>query len=414
MVHIVPMDWTSWAPGQAVSVWVYANVPTVELGLNGRSLGTKSFDRKVTSFGRTYLETTEQAHDDYNYPSGSYTSPNGSTGKLHLTWDVPFSPGRLEAIGFSGGVEVARDTLVTAGPPRALTLTPDARVLAADGMSVGFVTVSVVDGRGVLAPNAGSVITFTVSGPGTLAGTDNGRQESAPGYKSPVMAAFNGRAVALVRAGRQPGTVRLTATSPGLAAASVTFQAVAPRRAAASVAGARGASGMAASGPGAAGPGSPAAAGGAPSGSAPTPDASYSGAPTTVPAMMLDGSLSTGWSNYYNKAQTANLRAVSVSNASDWVSLSWASPQRLGEVKATFTTGGALALPASIAVAYWNGRELAPVRNLKVTWAAESNQPTTLTFDPVVTSQVRLTMSSPNPGTGAGFLRIAELQAVTS
>jgi beta-galactosidase len=409
MVHIVPMDWTSWAPGQAVSVWVYANVPTVELVLDGRSLGTKSFDRKVTTFGRTYLETTEPTHDDYNYPSGSYTSPNGSTGKLHLTWEVPFSPGRLEAIGFSGGAEVARDTLVTAGPPRALTLTPDTRVLTADGTSVAFVTASVVDGRGVLAPNAASVITFSVSGAGALAGTDNGREESAAGYQEPVMAAFNGRAVALVRAARRPGTVRLTATSPGLAAASVTFQSVRPRRAAASVAGAGGAAGTAVSGPG-----SSEAAGNASSGSTPTPDASYSGAPTTIPAMMLDGNLSTGWSNYYNKAQTANIRAVSVSNTSDWVSLSWASPQRFGEVKATFTTGGALALPASIAVAYWNGRELAPVRNLKVTWATASNQPTTLTFDPVTTSQVRLTMSSPSPGTGAGFLQIAELQAGTS
>jgi beta-galactosidase len=129
--------------------------------------------------------------------------------------------------------------------------------------------------------------------------------------------------------------------------------------------------------------------------------------------MMLDGNLSTGWSNYYNKAQTANIRAVSVSNSSDWVSLSWASPQRFGEIKATFTTGGALALPASISVTYASGRELVPARNLKITWATASNQPTTLTFDPVTTDQVRLTMSSPSPGTGAGFLQIAELQAVT-
>jgi beta-galactosidase len=131
--------------------------------------------------------------------------------------------------------------------------------------------------------------------------------------------------------------------------------------------------------------------------------------------MMLDGNLSTGWSNYYDKSATANLRAVSASNASDWVSLSWPdSPQRAGSLVATFTNGGALSLPASITVSYWNGRELVPVHNLKITRATGSNQPTTITFDPVTTSQLRLTMTSPSPGSAAGFLQIAELRAVTA
>jgi beta-galactosidase len=131
--------------------------------------------------------------------------------------------------------------------------------------------------------------------------------------------------------------------------------------------------------------------------------------------MMLDGNLSTGWSNYYVNSATANLRAVSASNASDWVSLSWPdSPQRVGSLVAAFTTGGALSLPASIAVTYWKGRELVPVRNLKITWATGSNQPTSIAFDPVTTSQIRLTMTSPAPGSTAGFLQIAELRAVTA
>lgn len=117
-VHVVPMDWTSWTPGAPVSVWVYANVASVELFLNGRSLGTKSFDRKVTTFGQEYLETNEPTGDDHNYPSGSYTSPNGSTGKLHLTWSVPFEQGSLTAVAYSpSGVEVARDVIRTAGCP---------------------------------------------------------------------------------------------------------------------------------------------------------------------------------------------------------------------------------------------------------------------------------------------------------
>ncbi|HEX8006752.1 MAG TPA: glycoside hydrolase family 2 TIM barrel-domain containing protein, partial [Trebonia sp.] len=228
MVHIVPMDWTSWPAGQPVSVWVYSNVAAVELFLNGRSLGVKSFDQKVTTFGEAYLETTEPTHDDYNYPSGSYTSPNGSMGKLHLTWSVPFAPGVLEAVAYSGGTAVARDSVETAGAARALALAADSRVLTADGQSVAFVTASVTDRRGIVVPSAEHELSFRVSGAGILAGTDNGREESAAGYQSPAIAAFRGKALAIVRAGRRPGTVRLTVTSRGLEGAEAEFPVLPP------------------------------------------------------------------------------------------------------------------------------------------------------------------------------------------
>jgi beta-galactosidase len=51
------------------------------------------------------------------------------------------------------------------------------------------------------------------------------------------------------------------------------------------------------------------------------------------------------------------------------------------------------------------------VRNLPINWATGSNQPTTLTFDPVRSSQLRLDMTSAAPGTSGGFLMIDELQA---
>jgi beta-galactosidase len=50
------------------------------------------------------------------------------------------------------------------------------------------------------------------------------------------------------------------------------------------------------------------------------------------------------------------------------------------------------------------------VRNLEITLATASNQPSTLAFDPVTTTQIRLTMTSPTPGTASGFLRLAELR----
>jgi hypothetical protein len=62
-------------------------------------------------------------------------------------------------------------------------------------------------------------------------------------------------------------------------------------------------------------------------------------------------------------------------------------------------------------VSYWDGREFTQVRNLAIDWATGSNQPTTLIFDQVRSGQLRPDMTSAAPGTGGGFLMIAELQA---
>jgi beta-galactosidase len=53
------------------------------------------------------------------------------------------------------------------------------------------------------------------------------------------------------------------------------------------------------------------------------------------------------------------------------------------------------------------------VRNLAITRATASGQPTTLTFDAVRSSQVRLDMTSAAPGTGAGFLQIVTLTVLS-
>jgi beta-galactosidase len=381
MVHIVPMDWTTHAPGENVAVWVYANVPTVELFLNGTSLGTRRFDRKTTTDGRPYLETTEPTGDDKNFPSGSYTSPNGSTGKLHLTWNVPFQPGTLVAVGRSGGAEVARDQLTTAGPARAVRLDGE------PNGSMSFVTVSVVDGRGTIVPDAANTVAVTVHGPGRLAGVDNGKQDSAHGYQETSVDAFNGQAVAVIAATGERGMITVTATSPGLAPGRCTLPG--------STTGRR------------TGPVAKPAAPDVP----PTVDASYSGAPDTVPAAMVDGDPGTGWSNYYLKPATPTLNPVSASRPVDWVSLSWPKPRTLSGLTANFTTGANLALPTKIMVSYRTAHGWVPVNKLSVNWATVSDGPTTITFDAVDTTDIRLTMISATPGTAAGFLRISQLTA---
>jgi beta-galactosidase len=92
--------------------------------------------------------------------------------------------------------------------------------------------------------------------------------------------------------------------------------------------------------------------------------------------------------------------------------VSWPEPHTLGTIKAYFTTGSGRALPAAIRVTCRRGGTDVPVRNLKIDWAAGSNEPTTISFDPVTAPSVRLDLAGPAPGTTTGFLQVAELQVI--
>ena len=547
MVHVLPMNWTNHKPGEPVSVWAYSNADTVELFLNGRSLGVRRFDHKTTTSGKDYLETTEPTGDDKTVTTGanpgSYTSPNGSTGKLHLTWNVPFAPGRLVAVATKNGKQVARDELTTAGQPSTLRLVPDKKVITADGRSLSYISVDVVDHHGTMVPDADNPITFDITG-GRLVGVDNGRQEDAENYKSSTRSAYNGKALAIVQSLPTAGPITIRARAAGLEPADTTVWSVGrdPKVTGAgrlvgvdpvyvrvpvgaspalpaqvTVVNGDGATSRAAvhwqrldaqrkagvitvTGtihgldakakavvtaylpsrvepwstviPVGASPtlppsvqvvysdgvdrmlpvswgrvvGSSYASAGtvvvhgrvdgvrlgataqvrvtadfepgqnlasATSPTTPSADASYSGSQSTLPAALLDGVATTGgWSNFYSKSATALLPAISRSRGEDWVAVTWPAQQTVGQLRGYFTTNATRSLPSSVRVSYWNGGGWVSVSGLQADWATISNAPSTISFQQVSTSSIRLEMTSPTPGTSSGSMQIAELEAI--
>jgi beta-galactosidase len=147
----------------------------------------------------------------------------------------------------------------------------------------------------------------------------------------------------------------------------------------------------------------------------PVADVSFSGAPTSVPAGMLDGiTAQDGWSNYYVKAATALLPAFSRAHASEWVSVSWPNPQTFDSVLAYFVTDESRVLPSRIDVSVWDGAAWVPARHVKVAYGAATGKPTTISFDRETAGAVRLDLTSPAPGTDAGFFQLAELQVMGS
>ncbi|WP_371563724.1 glycoside hydrolase family 2 TIM barrel-domain containing protein [Streptomyces canus] len=392
MVHLVPMTWNH-AEGDTVEVWAYANVPTVELFLNGTSLGTRILDTKKTTDGRVYLETTEAPGDDKTFTDGpypgSYTSPNGSAGKLHLAWKVPYAPGELKAVARRNGKVVATDVLRTAGKPHAVRLTADRNSLAADGRSLVFVTADVVDSRGVVVPDAEHLISFAVRG-GSLAGLDNGREESAERYQATTRTAFHGKALAIVRSGTEPGVLKVTASAEGLRAGRAKVRTTPSGS-------------VAVTEPAAFTPDHPAPP------NYPHVDASYSGRPDTLPAAMLDGDPATGWSNAFSKAATALLPAFSGARAKDWVCVDFGRTRTFDRAEVSFTLSATHSLPAAVEAAVWDGRRYVPAEGVAVAWATASDEPTVVTFDAARGSRLRLTLTSAYPGQTGGAVRISKL-----
>jgi beta-galactosidase len=120
---------------------------------------------------------------------------------------------------------------------------------------------------------------------------------------------------------------------------------------------------------------------------------------------MLDGDPATAWSNFYVAEATALLPDISLAHEREWVSLRWPAARSVDTLTATFLADAAHAPPATIEVRSWDGSRWVPVTGLQV----EPGAPTTITFDRVSTTMLRLDMTSAAPRTDHGFLGIAEL-----
>ena len=91
VLHLFP-HW-NWAgkEGKVITVTCYTNCDTVELFLNGKSLGVKGY-----AFPRPGMVGTYG-----NYPERAKALQ--TTADLHLSWDVPFTAGTLTANGMKDG-----------------------------------------------------------------------------------------------------------------------------------------------------------------------------------------------------------------------------------------------------------------------------------------------------------------------
>jgi beta-galactosidase len=189
VLHILP-HW-NWKAGQTIDVIsYYSQADEVELYLNGVSQGKKS----------------KQGQD------------------MKVMWRLTYAPGELRAVSRKNGKTVLEKTIRTAGAAAKLELIADRSTIKADGKDLSFVTVRVLDKDGNLIPNADQLISFKLEGDAKIAAVDNGSPISHESFQGNQRKAFNGLALAIIKAEEKASTVTLTASSAGLQSATVAIQ----------------------------------------------------------------------------------------------------------------------------------------------------------------------------------------------
>jgi beta-galactosidase len=198
--------------GQVIPVLAYSNCNIVELFLNGRSLGEKSLEFPAQGTAGSW---------------NTYAQPivRATTNDLHLSWDVPYEPGILRAVGKRRDGTVACEAEVrTTGPPAGIRLSADRDTITTRSGDVALVRFEILDSAGHPVPTAGDLVRFDVSG-GRILALDNGDLRDHAPYHSDRRRAFNGRGLAIVSPAG-PGLLRLTASADGLEPASVSVRVI--------------------------------------------------------------------------------------------------------------------------------------------------------------------------------------------
>jgi len=166
--------------GASMTVRAATNCDEVELFLNDASLGRHTV-----------------AHDLYN-----------------SDWTVPFAAGKLAAIGYRAGKQVATNELRTHGAAAKLQITAPQIPWAGD---LAFFEIAVVDDAGLNVPEAAPAVKVSVEGPGRLIGLDTGDLTYVGLFKTDTRNAYQGHLLATVQRTAPTGEIRLTATASGLA-----------------------------------------------------------------------------------------------------------------------------------------------------------------------------------------------------
>ena len=207
----------NWRKGDTLKVLTFSNCQEVEFFVNGKSLGIKK------------VPETYYTKDVRGYTAEEFSlDPRPSGPEMHneLKWAVPYETGDIKVLGYINKKVVATHQLKTAGKPSKIILEGDRNKIKADGLDLSYITVKVVDDKGILVPDADQNITFTVKGAGVNQGLGSADMTSNKSFVSNQRKVFQGKALLVVRSTRESGSIEIDATAKGLKKGMLKIEAV--------------------------------------------------------------------------------------------------------------------------------------------------------------------------------------------
>lgn len=200
-------SWSKWHWLDAVSNWnwpgyinkpievtVYSSCTSVELFLNGISLGKKTTNRST---------------------------------QFMAAWQVPYQQGELKAIGYNAKNNVINTAiLATADTVAQIKLTADRNSITADNQDLSYITVELTDAKGNRNPLAENLVKLELEGEATIVGVANANPRSIESCQAPQRKAWHGKCMVIVKAGKQPGNIKLKAMVDGVTTATINIKAL--------------------------------------------------------------------------------------------------------------------------------------------------------------------------------------------
>ena len=141
--------------------------------------------------------------------------PSGISNGYVTTFETSYQPGKLVAVGYTGGEEDGRMELITAKDKVELKVEADRSQMKADGSDLSYVMISLVDQDGVTNRFIKKSVTVSVEGAGTLQGFGSADPLATIGYDEKTQDTFEGYVLAVVRAGNKQDKIKVKVSADG-------------------------------------------------------------------------------------------------------------------------------------------------------------------------------------------------------
>ena len=172
---------------------IFSASETVELFLNGRSLGKQKAGR-----GKGYI----------------------------ATYTVPYEAGELKAVAYGEGGEEITYVLRTASDQVRMQAAIENRQLFCSGEDLAFITVKFVDDNGVENLFVEKTVEVVISGTGVLQGFGSADPVTTRSYQDHICKTYDGKVMAVIRSTEEAGSIEVRFKSEGCEDCIVRLEAV--------------------------------------------------------------------------------------------------------------------------------------------------------------------------------------------